>query len=287
LQKFKGVKLTLKRFWDFLLFGNVYVALGAACLVQSSSTQLQLNDVLIPYSFLVFFATLFVYNFQRIFYKPQQNTTLHSVRRIWIFNNASLIKVLALIGFTGVSVSFFYVDKHLIFYLSPLLILCLAYFIPIVKLRKHPFLKLFTLVSVWTIVTAVVPILLKNQSLTDLKNIFHICIRFCFMLAICIPFDIRDLKIDEADEISTLPHLLGENKTRRFAIFFMILYEALIVAAYCFQFLTFPVFAALILSAIINTVLVALSSSKRSEYFFVAGIDGTMILQGVLLYLAT
>lgn len=280
--KFIGVKTGLKHFWDFLLFGNVYVALGATCLVQSSVIQLQLKDSLPAYPSLVFFATLFVYNFQRIFYSQQPNTALHSVRRNWIFNHLTLIKLLAFVGFIGVAISFFYTGTQLLFYLFPLLILCLAYFIPFIKLRKHPFLKLLTLVSVWTTVTAVIPILLKNQSLCDTKNFIHICIRFCFMLGICIPFDIRDLKIDEADAISTLPQLIGENKTRWLAIAFMILYDTLIIVVYCFHFFTLSVFGALFFSAILNTVLVALSSSKRSEYFFVAVIDGTMILQGVL-----
>lgn len=265
----------------------MYVAIGAVCLVQSSIIQLQLNDAMIPYSLLVFFATLFVYNFQRIFYKPQQNETLNSIRRIWIFNNPILIKLLSAIGVVGVCLSLLFVDKHIVFYFFPLLVLCLAYFVPIIKLRKNPFLKLLTLVGVWTIVTMIVPIQLKNQPLTDTKSILHICIRFCFMLAICIPFDLRDLKIDEADAISTLPHLLGENKTRGLAISFMLLYDLLIIASYCLHFLAFSIFATLLFSAIVNTVLVALSSSKRSEYFFVAGIDGTMILQGVLLLVIT
>lgn len=275
----------MKRFMDFLLFGNIYVAFGAACLVQSSIIQLQLKNTLPAYTFLVFFSSLFVYNFQRVFYKPQQNISLHSIRRIWIFNNAIIIKTLAVIGFIGVSLSFFYVDKRVAFYLSPLLILCLAYFAPIIKLRKNPYLKLFTLVSVWTIVTAAVPILLQDSSLTERKNILHICVRFCFMLAICIPFDMRDLKIDEADAISTIPHLLGENRTRWLAIAFMILYDGLIIMSYYIHFLSYTVFVPLLAAAFVNTILVALSTSKRSEYFYVAGIDGTMILQGVLLIL--
>jgi 4-hydroxybenzoate polyprenyltransferase len=277
------VKTGLKRFWDFLLFGNVYVALGAACLVQSTIIQLNLNHSDFVYPILIFFSTLFIYNFQRVFYKPQANIALHSVRRTWIFTHPFLIKILAGIGFTGVCACLLFVGVRIFFYLSPLLFLCIAYFIPFIKLRKNPFLKLLTLVSVWTMVTAVVPILLAHQSLMDVKNILHICIRFCFMLAICIPFDIRDLKIDEADAISTIPHLFGENKTRWLAIAFMFLYDGLIILSYRIHFLSFAVFVALFVSAILNTMLVALSTSKRSEYFYVAGIDGTMILQGVLL----
>ena len=277
------MKSVLKRFGDFILFGNIYVALGASCLVHSTIIQLQLTDSLPAYTLLTFFATLFVYNFQRIFYKPQQNTTLHSVRRTWIFNHPLLIKILAGIGSIGVFISFFYTGAGILSYLSPLLVLCLAYFIPFIKLRKNPFLKLFTLTGVWVMVTAVVPILLNHQSLTDPKNMMHLFIRFCFMLGICIPFDLRDVGIDEADAISTLPHLLGEKQTLLWAVFFMIVYDLLIIASYFFHFLTLKVFGALIFSALINTVLVALSNSKRSEYFYVAGIDGTMILQGALL----
>jgi 4-hydroxybenzoate polyprenyltransferase len=277
------LKTVLKRFVNFLLFGNIYVALGALCLIQSTAVQLQLNTHLIPYSLLVFFATLFVYNFQRIFYAPQENTMLHSVRRTWIFRNPVTTKILAFIGFTGVVITFFYVDFHIAFYLLPLLVLSLAYFAPFVKLRKNAFFKLLTLVTVWTMVTAVVPILLTQESLLDTKNSLHLLIRFCFMTAICIPFDIRDLKIDEADNISTIPRILGENQTRRLALAFMIIYSVLIVLAYYLNHLPAAVFMMLLLSAVLNTLLVVMSSSKRSEYFFVAGIDGTMILQGVLL----
>jgi 4-hydroxybenzoate polyprenyltransferase len=276
----------LKRFFDFLLFGNVYIAIGAFCLAQSTAVQLQLQIPLLAYSLLVFFATLFVYNFQRIFYIPQENTALHSVRRAWIFGNPSIIKGLAGLGFIGVVITFFYVNFHILFYLSPLLILSLAYFAPFVKLRKNAFFKLLTLVIVWTMATAVVPILLAHLSLSEPKNYLHLLIRFCFMTAICIPFDIRDLKIDKADNISTIPHLLGENLTRWLAFAFMMAYDALIILDYQLHFLPAFIFVMLLLSAVLNTILVVMSSSKRSEYFFTAGIDGTMILQGALLLLA-
>ena len=280
--------LTLfKRFWNFLLFGNVYVALGTFCLIQSTVIQLQLKSHLFSYSLLAFFATLFIYNFQRVFYVPQQNTALHSVRRTWIFDHPLTLKILALAGFSGVVIALFYTGFQVIFYLSPLLLLSLAYFTPFIKLRKNAFFKLVTLVLVWTTVTAVVPILLMGTSIFETKNLLHLLVRFLFMAAICIPFDIRDLRIDQADNIATLPHLLGENKTRRLAMIFMFTYDVLIVVEYVLQMLPAIIFIALFVSALINTILVWLSSSERSEYFYVAGIDGTMIFQGGLLLLMT
>ncbi len=276
----------MKRFFDFILFGNIFVSFGAVCLVQSTAIQLGLSTNFF-YLLLVFFATLFIYNFQRIFYNQQKDNSLHSVRRKWIFENQRTIKLLAFVGFLGVAVSFFFNDFKIILYLSPLLFLSIAYFIPSIKLRKSAWFKLLTLVFVWTMVTAVVPILLDNSTLFTKYNLLHITVRFCFMMGICIPFDIRDLQIDEVDNVSTLPHLIGENKTRWLAFAFMLLYILLIVVEFIFEMVNTKIATALLITAFINTILVLMSSSKRSEYFYVAGIDGTMILQGLVLILVS
>ncbi|CAN5560193.1 hypothetical protein BH10BAC1_BH10BAC1_03560 [soil metagenome] len=273
----------LKRFFDLILFGNIFVALGTVCLIQSTVVQLNAPSHFFYYSLLSFFATLFIYNLQRVFYDKQKNKALHSVRRKWIFENQLAIKILSTIGFLGVSVFFFFNDYKIIFYLSPLLILSIAYFLPFVKLRKSAWFKLLTLTSVWTMVTAVVPVFLMQQEIFTFQNSLHILVRFAFMLAICIPFDIRDFDIDKADNISTIPHLIGENKTRWIAFAFMILYILLIIVEYHFEMFGLKIFLGLLLSAFINAVFVLMSSPKRSEYFFVAGLDGTMILQGVML----
>ncbi len=271
---------------NFILFGNIYVALGAVCLVQSTCIQLQFTDHLFAYSTLVFFATLFVYNFQRFFYKTLEDSELNSIRRQWIAANQILVKVLAVIGFIGVAITFFFNEYRIVFYLSPLLILSFAYFSSFIKLRKSPLFKLFTLVIVWTMVTAVVPVLLGDTDIFTKNNLLHIFTRFCFMMAICIPFDLRDIQIDAADNISTLPLAIGEKNAKRLAIGFMVIYLISIVLENAWGILSTKIFLALLASALINAVLVLMSNSKRGEYFYVALIDGTMILQGVMLLLA-
>jgi 4-hydroxybenzoate polyprenyltransferase len=252
-------------------------------LIQSTIIQLQFTNHLVAYSSLVFFATIFIYNFQRFFYKPQQDYSLNSIRRKWIFENQNVVKLLTFIGFIGVVITFFFNDEHIVFYLSPLLILSFAYFFSFIKLRESPLFKLFTLVIVWTMVTAVIPVLLSDAEPFTKNNLLHVFTRFCFMLAICIPFDIRDLQIDNADNVSTLPQIIGEKNARWLAFGFMLIYMILIIAEYILGIITMKVFIALMISALINSTLVLMSSSKRSEYFYVALLDGTMILQGAML----
>lgn len=266
-----------------VLFGNIYVALGAVFLIQSTSVQLQLNNSLFAYSFLVFFSTLFIYNVQRFFYKPQKDKSLNSIRRKWIFEHQGFVKTLAIIGFLGVGVAYFFNNANVVYYLSPLLILSLFYFSSAFQLRKSPFFKLLTLVTVWTVVTAIVPVLLLDGNLLDKQILAHFALRFCFMMAICIPFDIRDLQVDMADEVSTLPHLIGEDKARWTALLFMMAYLIIVSWEYTSGMTGGKMTTALTLSAVINSVPIFLSSSRRNEYFYVAWLDGTMIIQGLII----
>lgn len=272
-----------KRLFDFILFGNIYVALAAVCLIQSSIIQLASTNHLIFYSLLTFFATLFIYNLQRIFYSPQKDNSLLSIRRKWVFENQFSIKLLCLIGFTGVAITFFSIDYKIIFYLSPLLILSISYFLPIIKLRKNSWFKLLTLAFVWTTVTAAVPALLIDTNPFSATNILHFFVRFTFLISICIPFDIRDMEVDKSENIFTLSQKLGENKTRWIAVGIMLIYILLIITEYFLEMFSMKIFIALMLTAIVNTIIVFMSSSKRSEYFYSALLDGTMILQGVVL----
>ena len=274
-----------KRFFDFILFGNIYVAICAVCLIQSTTIQLGTSDHLLLYSALSFFATLFIYNLQRVFYSPQKDNSLLSIRRKWISENQFSVKLLCVIGFSGVAGTLFFNDHRILFYLSPLLILSIAYFLPSIKLRQNAWLKLLTLAFVWTMVTAIVPALLNNIDPYSSKSILHFFVRLCFMIGICIPFDIRDLDVDKAENITTLTQKLGENKTRFIAFGFIILYAFLIIGEFVMGMFSEKIFIALVISAIINAIVVFMSSSKRNEYFYVALLDGTMILQGVLILL--
>ena len=275
----------LKRLFDFILFGNIYIAIASVCLIQSTLIQLGITDHLLSYSVLTFFATLFIYNLQRVFYSPQKDNSLHSIRRKWIFENQFSIKTLCTIGFVGVAISFFYTDYKIVFYLSPLLILSIAYFLPFIKLRKNTWFKLLTLAIVWTTVTAIVPILIGDLNPFSTNNILHFFARFIFLISICIPFDIRDMEVDKAENIFTLSQKFGENKTRWVALGFMLIYILLIITEYFLEIFSMKIFVALMLTAIVNASIVFMSSSKRSEYFYTALLDGTMILQGVLLFL--
>lgn len=268
----------IKRFIDFLLFGNIYIALGAFLLSQCTIIELHLNAPF-SYSILVFFSTLFIYNLQRIFYKTPINSEPISVRRKWIFENQKTIIALTVIGLIGTSVSLFYCDTKVILYLSPLGILSIGYFFPSVQLRKFALLKIFILVSVWTATCYIVPILLSANTYTSLYS-FYTLSGFCFMVAICLPFDNRDIQIDKKENTLTFSILIGPSNVN---------ISAFVFAITSFLLILFCDFSITILSVnlivFLSCIFFILKNNKpRNEYYYIAGIDGILILKGILCY---
>jgi 4-hydroxybenzoate polyprenyltransferase len=268
----------IKRFIDFLLFGNLYIALGAFLLSQCTIIELQLNTSF-SYSILVFFATLFIYNLQRIFYKKTINSEPISVRRKWISENQKTIITLAIIGLIGTGVSLFYCESKTTLYLSPLCILSIGYFFPSVQLRKFALLKIFILVSVWTATCYIVPILLSNNTYTSVYSIYSLS-GFCFLAAICLPFDNRDIEIDKKENTQTFSILFGSSNVNLSAFIFAV--ASISLHLFC-DFNKTILFINLIV--FFSCILFILKNNKpRNEYYYTAGIDGILILKGILCY---
>ncbi len=269
---------SIKRFINFLLFGNIYIALGAFFLTQSTIIELKLN-LPISYSILVFFSTLFIYNFQRIFYKAPINTESISIRRKWISANQKNIRRLAIIGLIGVFISLFYCDKKAILYLSPLCILSIGYFFPSVHLRKFTLLKIFILVLVWTATCYIIPILLSNTIFSSLNFIYTLS-GFCFMAAICLPFDNRDIEIDKKENIKTLAVLFGSKRVNLIAFIFSLLYLTLLIITKVDSI----IFTISLIVFFAFTLFILKNNNPRNEYYYTAGIDGILLLKGILCY---
>jgi 4-hydroxybenzoate polyprenyltransferase len=135
-------------------------------------------------------------------------------------------------------------------------------------------------------VTAVMPLLINNNIFSIIiENKFHIISRFFFMLAICIPFDIRDVKIDKFENVITIPQIIGEKKSVLLSVICMFVYIALLFFEYFLSNVNEPIFYAILLASILNIVILFLTNSKRSEFYYIGLIDGTMIIQGLIVML--
>jgi len=64
-------------------------------------------------------------------------------------------------------------------------------------LRDIPFLKIFVIAFVWALVTGLLPLISSKDLIQiNLQHILFLTKQFLFVVAITIPFDIRDMKYD-------------------------------------------------------------------------------------------
>ncbi|MBN8694957.1 MAG: UbiA family prenyltransferase [Bacteroidetes bacterium] len=274
----------LKRIIYFLLYSNIYIAMGAFALSISTFIELAV-PIQLNYSILVFFSTLFIYNFQRIFYKAQNDPIVISDRRNWIGRNQNTIRIISLIGLLGTIAFSFFIPFRIILLLSPLCILSLAYFFPSLALRRFIGTKTFVLVLVWTLTAYLIPALLTGSFEFSIKEIIHIAAGFSFMAAICIPFDNRDIEIDSKENIKTFAVMFGRKKNSKIALLFSFIYIIMISILYFSEDLKLSFYFCHIVLFLLTLTFIVTDREKRSEYFYIAGIDGLLIMKGILFFL--
>jgi hypothetical protein len=281
-----------KKLVDFFLFANIFISLGAAVFTESSFALFGISDAHHSYAFLVFFSTLFIYNLQRVVSTTAVHPHSTSVRRAWINRNKKAMFIVMLLGAAG-TIEFYCIgDKRITTSLIILFVFSLAYFFPITPLRNYAWPKLLVLSGVWLGVTVVVPYLFAHQFFENKPFVFDsfsllgiIGSRFFFLLGLCVAFDLRDVAEDKLAGITTIAGNIGERKTKISSILFLMLGGACLPFSYqeSFQFLHT---LALLASIGITIILLGFNSKKRNEYYFIFGLDGMILLQGILVLLA-
>lgn len=278
---------------DFLLFTNLFVALAA---VAQGLVFYHLFVVKASYIVLAFLfcATIFVYNLSILIYKPQ-NFQKSKYRRVrWIYSHYQLNVLITICAFTALFPLFFQLAAASKVLVVGLGILSLGYAVPIFNFKGKKFslrniagLKLFLIAFVWAISVTLLPYFeLQNQDFSSISkaDLFIITLkRFLFFAAITIPFDIRDMFQDKAFQLKTIPLIFGEKKAY-FLCQIMLL--ACLILLFLFQPQGFSLnFYASAITVVLAAWLIFKSKWEKNEYYYFFYLDGTLILQYVLLLL--
>lgn len=278
----------LKKTIDLILYSNFLIALCAASL----SYQVYLLDHhytwSAPYPFFVFFGTLFIYSIHRIIGFTRLERTDPN-RRISIIIRFQLhIITYSVIAFIGMLVTSTLVSSVVIELLMFPGLLALLYVSPILKNRKRirdfPYVKLFLVGLVWTWVCVVIPI--KDMNIYMTNQHWLIIVEKClFIIAITIPFDIRDLHIDQLHQIKTIPVILGPKNSKIVSLILLLLAWICMSFNYLLQDLNFGIWSALSISYFFSMVVVRIINQGSHDYYFSGILDGTILLQFLLILL--
>ena len=281
------LKNFLEQFINLLLFGNFWIAFCAVAMTWQ--TELLLFGA-VEWNYLtnfVFFSTLFLYAIHRIVGLVKVKPFLEKYRYSIIYHFRNHIKFYAFLGAIGALYFFFQLCLTNQLLLVIPIILSLGYVLPFVKgkkrLRDFDYVKIFLIAIVWGTITVLIPILERTSTL-EISHILILVERMFFIFAITLPFDIRDLKIDEHIDVKTIPGRIGISKTKYLATFSLIVVLVLAVMNWHLGVYPIQVIIGLSISVATTFILINYSDKTDADYFFTGLMDGTMILQFVLVF---
>lgn len=199
----------------FYIQSSIHVALAVTALAVV--TLFEFGFVPEPALLLfIFFGTIVGYNFVKYAGISNQHNLL-------ITPHVNLIRVFSVLCLGGVGYFVLMLPTNVLITAAIFGGLTLLYAIPFYKsrnLRSLSGAKIFIIALVWMGVVVLLP--LEYHNLNFRPKVFYQCLEiFFFVIALTLPFEIRDLKYDKA-ELGTLPQKLGISKTKGLGVMLLV-----------------------------------------------------------------
>ncbi len=271
------------------------MAIGALCALWSTMIQLGLDPRMDALALNVFAATLCSYTLHRLLaLEDLKRLEVHSTAIMkWSVRWKWALRILFLCGLLGSIISFFALNSKVQITLCLTGLITVFYSYPILpsatgkrRLRDIGIAKIFLIALIWAVATVYLPIL-QYQLKQGINEGILILQRFCFMIAITIPFDIRDLNYDKEEGLSTLPSLLGIKKARLLGLALLVFVTGLCLIRFSMlQAISGSQLIAFVITYLVTAILIQGTNQNRSDHFFIGAIDGTLVLMFVLLLFA-
>lgn len=281
--------MLLQSLYRWVVYGNIWVSIGALAMYICTVILANL-DFRVDVGLVVFFSTLAIYNFHRIFRLDKLYTEKRTPRQQWIIEHARALWLITIASslIVGINVYHLY-SKAFLISAFPALVVVLLYVTPIYsneknvfRLRDLPFLKLFLVAFTWAYVTHVFPLVVEYRNFDFIRSpgfIFMFGQRLLFIFAITVPFDFRDLQIDLANGLKTFANQMGVEHAKKISLLCLALFALLAMSSFRIGDYKLVEMNALVLSAMFTGWLIHLSNEHQPEWFFVFLLEGTMIDQ--------
>ncbi len=268
----------LKKGIDLLLYSNIYIGLCAVALTLETHILLGLPLQFSPVLVLVFCATLVIYALHRIIGISKVHEFIEEERYKVITQYKHHIWVYAGFAVLGGGIAFIYLPFAVQLALVLPGLISLGYVLPVFRgrkfrLRDYNLIKIYLVAIVWGFVTVFLP-MAEYQLFADHRSWLLLLERMLFIFAITLPFDIRDLTVDQHNSVRTIPSSVGVQKSIFLAI-------ALLVLGWCICFFILDGWRLIGVSVsyLLTVLLVWNSKHWKHDYWFTGLLDGTMLIR--------
>lgn len=287
------IKRSLLSVSDFVLFSNIFMSFCAVAQGLVTFYLIGATPVL-PVIFLLFTATLLIYNFSILYPRPAKPDRSPQRRIRYFFRHYKLMLTLTILAFLCLIPLFILLSNKSEILLILLGIISFCYSIPLftlgnkkLGLRSIPGLKPIMIILVWTLSTVLIPVIeahsLHSTTISIRDTIILIAMQFLFIGALTIPFDIRDFFEDKQSGLKTIPVVLGEKNAYTFC---QVMLTGYIILLFIFKDNGLNHnFWVLSITAVLTGWLIFKSKWEKNEYYYFFYMDGVLILQYLMLLL--
>ncbi|MCB0792982.1 MAG: hypothetical protein H6595_07925 [Flavobacteriales bacterium] len=261
-----------------LVYGHVWLGAGAFAQVWLTCHLVPLHAERWPAAIAAGLATVSAYGFMRLAGMPDGIAS--SEHLAWVHRHRQGMRVLVVLC-GAVSAALLLPLAREAWWVALLLGPAIAlYIVPFGAgeqsgLRHIPFVKVFLIALVWSGVVVVFPFAAHADENSPLL-VYLGLERSCFVLAITLPFDVRDMHVDDAAH-RTVPQMIGGRATKVLAIVLLML-SLTIVALICMTQGLFGELVGAFAAYICTAVLVLRSDPSRSTIHYNLLLDGTLVL---------
>lgn len=214
----------LKQLLDFYINSSIHVAIAVYALSWITLKKLNINgDATILY--FNFFATITGYNFVKYFGIAKWH---HRSLANWL----KVIQVFSLVCFGLMCYYALQLQNNSLLLIAGFGMVTFLYAIPFLpkkwyldtqqNLRDISGLKVYVIALVWSGVTVVLP-LLDSNGVFNQDAIITICQNFILVIALMLPFEIRDLSYDSL-KLATIPQKIGIKRTKLLGFTFVLIF---------------------------------------------------------------
>lgn len=142
-----------------------------------------------------------------------------------------------------------------------------------VNMREIPHLKIHLIAFSWIIVLILFPAL--NEGIINDSIVWMAIAHYCYVVAVTIPFDIRDLKFDSSSQM-TVPQVFGIVVSKIIALALLGIFSGIMIWQE-FDLSMNPLF---ILAVLVQALLIFFMNESRGDLYCAGGIDGAIALLG-------
>lgn len=269
--------IKLKEFFSFYIDSSMHVSMSVCCLqtiMMIKYRSIINHDIL----YFTFFSTLFAYNFIKYFEYIYANYDSISIK----------LKFIAYTSIFSLFFSLFFLFKlalNEVLLIALISIITLLYAVPFflfsdTNLRSVRGLKIYVVALVWTMTIVLLPFEFYTE-LGLLFLIINFIQIFIYVLIAIVPFEIRDINIDNK-RLSTIPQKIGIKNTKILGALLCLLFlliELLKQKYFSWYYLGFDfiVISLLMMFLIIN------SKNPQSKFYSSFWVEGVPILWIVIL----